>query len=186
MKTVKIITSPIALSCSFALALVATLAMPALGQLASSTSLTGTVTDTSGALVPRANVEAVNNATQVPYTGVTNASGIYDILYIPVGTYTITVNAQGFGTVVHNNIIVENNQTVRSDFELKVGSVQTSVTVSTTPPPIATDNATIGQTISLESIAQLPINGEDPLKLATLNSGVALYNTDNAQGNPPG
>jgi Carboxypeptidase regulatory-like domain len=168
------------------LALLAAFATPAAGQLASSTSLTGTVTDTSGALIPRANVRAVNTATQVAYSAVTNQTGIYNILYIPVGTYTITVRAHGFATEVHTNIIVQNNQTVRTDFVLRVGSVATSITVTSALPPIATDDATIGQTIAATSIAQLPVNGEDALKLATLNSGVVLYNTDNAQGNPPG
>jgi hypothetical protein len=167
-------------------ALLAALAVPAAGQLASSTSLTGTVTDTSGAVVPGAQVSAVNAATQVAYRGSTNRSGIYNVLYIPVGTYTVTVTAHGFSTAVHTNIIVENNQTVRTNFVLHVGSVATTVTVSSASPPIATDKATISQTISQRSIAQLPVNGEDPLKLATLNSGVVLYNSDNAQGNPPG
>ena len=174
------------LTAALVLALLAALAVPAAGQLASSTSLTGTVTDTSGAVIPRANVRAVNTATQVAYGAVTNRTGIYNILYIPVGTYTLTVTAHGFATEVHTNVIVQNNQTARTDFALHVGSVATSVTVSSTPPPIATDDATIGQTIAATSIAQLPVNGEDPLKLATLNSGVMLYNTDNAQGNPPG
>lgn len=154
-------------------------------QLASSTSLTGTITDSSGAVVAGANVSAVNTGTQIAYTAVTNQDGIYNVLYIPVGTYTITVKAQGFDTVVHRNIIVENNQTVRTDFVLKVGSVATSVEVTTASPPIATDDPTIGQTIAENSIAQLPVNGEDPLKLATTNSSVML-NGDNAQGNPPG
>jgi outer membrane receptor protein involved in Fe transport len=154
-------------------------------QLASSTSLTGTITDQSGAVVAGANVSAVDTGTQIAYKATTNQDGIYNVLYIPVGTYTITVKAQGFDTVVHPNIIVDNNQTVRTDFVLSVGSVATSVEVTTASPPIATDDPTIGQTIAANSIAQLPVNGEDPLKLATTNSGV-LLNGDSPQGNPPG
>jgi hypothetical protein len=186
MKTLPRIINTNTLTSALAIALLAALALPAKAQLASSTSLTGTVTDTSGAIVPRAQVSAVNTATQVAYHAITNRAGIYKVLYIPVGTYTLTVTAPGFEREIHTNIIVQNNQTVRTGFVLRVGSVATTVTVSSAPPPIATDQATISQTIAETSIAQLPVNGEDPLKLATLNSGVVLYNSDNAQGNPPG
>lgn len=158
---------------------------PVKAQLASSTSLTGTVTDPSNAIVPGANIRAVNTATGIAYTATTNQNGIYNILYVPVGSYTITVKASGFVTEVHSNIIVNNNQTVRTDFVLSVGAVTTSVEVTTASPPITTDDPTIGQTIAQKSINQLPVNGEDPLKLATTNSSVML-NGDNAQGNPPG
>lgn len=161
-------------------------ALPATGQLASSTNLIGTVTDASGAIVPGANVRAVNTATGVAYNAVTNRDGIYHVLYIPVGTYTITVTAHGFNTAVHTNIIVQNNQTVRTDFVLQVGSVATSVTITSAPPVISTDDATIGHTITAANIAQLPVYGQDPFKLATTNSSVMLYSTDNPQGNPPG
>ena len=154
-------------------------------QLASSTSLTGKVTDSSNAVVAGADVSAVNTGTQIAYKATTNQDGIYNVLYIPVGAYTVTVKAKGFDTVVHTNIIVENNQTVRTDFVLRVGAVTTSVEVTTASPPIATDDPTIGQTIAENSIAQLPVNGEDPLKLAATNSSV-LLNGDSPQGNPPG
>ncbi len=185
MKVIERIFSVKILAPALLLALLAGVAPPARAQLASSTSLTGTVSDTSGAIVPGAHVRAVNTATQIAYNTVTNRDGIYNVLYIPVGTYRITVTAQGFETAVHTNVVVNNNQTVRTDFTLRVGSVATSVTVSSAPAPIATDDATIGQTIAATSIAQLPVNGEDPLKLATTNSSVML-NADNAQGNPPG
>ncbi|HEV2501251.1 MAG TPA: carboxypeptidase regulatory-like domain-containing protein [Terriglobia bacterium] len=185
MKTRTSIMNIKSFASALALTLLTALAPPAGAQLASSTNLTGTVTDTSGAVVPGANVKAVNTATQIAYNALTNGAGIYNILYIPVGTYRLSVTARGFDTAVHTNIIVENNQTARTDFVLHVGSVQTSVTVSSAPPPIATDDATIGQTITTTDIAQLPVNGQDPLKLATINSSVML-NADNAQGNPPG
>ena len=104
---------------------------PVKAQLASSTSLTGTVTDPSNAIVPGANIRAVNTATGIAYTATTNQNGIYNILYVPVGSYTITVKASGFVTEVHSNIIVNNNQTVRTDFVLSVGAVTTSVEVTT-------------------------------------------------------
>src|ERR1700733_10752243 len=110
------------------------------GQAASSTTLVGTVTDTSGAVVGGADVVAVQNATKVSYTGKTTATGNYSLPYVDVGTYTITVQAQGFEKVVHTNVMVEVNATVRTDFALNVGSVANEVTVTDTPPPLATDD----------------------------------------------
>lgn len=185
MKSIMGITSSKIFTPVLVVVLLAAFALPAAGQLAISTSLTGRVTDSSGAVVPGASVKAINTATGVAYMGATGPSGIYKILYIPVGTYSITVTAKGFKTVTHSHIIVTNNQTVRSNYVLQVGAIATKVTVTGTPPPIATDNPTISQTISQRSIAQLPVNGADPLKLAALNSSVML-NRDNPRGNPPG
>jgi outer membrane receptor protein involved in Fe transport len=163
----------------------AALVLPAHGQLASSTSLVGTVTDSSGAIVVGADVTAVNDATQVSYKGVTNGSGIYNILYIPVGTYTITVESKGFQKATHQHVIVEANQAVRTDFTMSVGQVSSEIVVSSALPPFPTDDATITETISSTQVNNLPVNGLDPLKLAITTPGVTL-SSDSPQGNPPG
>ncbi|HWF48424.1 MAG TPA: carboxypeptidase regulatory-like domain-containing protein [Bryobacteraceae bacterium] len=163
----------------------AALVLPANGQLASSTSLVGTVTDSSGGVVAVANVTAVNDATQVSYKGVTNNAGIYNILYVPVGTYTITVESPGFQKAVHSSVIVEANQAVRTDFTMSVGQVSSEIVVSSAPPPFPTDDATITETISQTQVNNLPVNGLDPLKLAITTPGVTL-SSDSPQGNPPG
>src|SRR5215470_10590490 len=96
--------------------LCAALSQPALGQVASSTTLVGTVTDSSGAVIPGASVVAVQDATKVAYKGQTSSTGNYTLPYVAVGSYTITVGAAGFGKAVHTNVLVEVNQTVRADF----------------------------------------------------------------------
>src|SRR5438034_9729661 len=102
------------------LGLGAVLSRPALAQVASSTTLVGTVTDTSGAVVPGARVVAVQDATKVAYKGQTSSTGNYTLPYVAVGSYTITVEAPGLGKSVHTNVLLEVNQTVRTDFTLKV------------------------------------------------------------------
>jgi len=163
----------------------AALALPGYGQLASSTSLVGTVTDSSGAVVVGANVTATNDATQVTFKAATNGSGIYNILYVPVGTYTISVEATGFQQATHKDVIVVANQTVRTDFTMAVGQVSSQIVVSSAPPPFPTDDATIAETIGTTQINNLPVNGQDPLKLAATTPGVTL-SSDNPQANPPG
>ena len=161
------------------------LSRPALGQVASSTTLVGTVTDSSGALVPGASVVAVQDATKVAYKGRTTSAGAYTLPYVAVGAYTITVEAAGFGKAVHTNVLVEVNQTVRTDFVLQVGSVTNEVTVSSAPPPIATDDAALVQTTSTVAIASLPVAGHDTLKLALTTAGVQ-QSGDVTVGDPPG
>lgn len=169
----------------FVLGLFAVLSPPALGQVASSTTLVGTVTDTSGAVVPGASVVAVQDATKVAYKGQTSSTGNYTLPYVAVGTYTITVEAASFGKSVHTNVLVGVNQTVRTDFELKVGAVANEVTVSSTSSPIATDDAALVQTISTVEIASLPVAGHDTYKLALATAGVQ-QSGDVTVGDPPG
>jgi hypothetical protein len=154
-------------------------------QVASSTTLVGTITDSSGALVPSANVAAEQDATKVVYKGVTNRTGNYTLPYVAVGSYTITVEAAGFAKAVHTNVLVENNQTVRTDFELAVGAVANEVTVTTASPAIATDDAALSQTTLTQAISSLPISGHDTLKLALTSAGVT-QSGDVTVGDPPG
>ena len=155
------------------------------GQAASSTTLVGTVTDSSGAAIPNASVTAVQDATKVAYKGKTTGTGDYSLPYVEVGTYTITVESQGFQRFAHTNVLVEVNQIVRTDFKLSMGTVTNEITVSGTAPPIATDDAAIMQTLSAEAIAALPIAGHDTLKLALTTAGV-IQSGDVTVGDPPG
>jgi hypothetical protein len=157
----------------------------AFGQAASSTSLVGTVTDATGAVVPGASVVAVQDATKVAYKGQTSATGDYALPYVEVGTYTITVEAAGFGKFVHTNVLVQVNQTVRTDAALNLGAVTNEVMVSSAPPPIATDDAALTQTLSTDAISSLPVAGHDVLKLALTTAGV-LQSGDVTVGDPPG
>jgi len=157
----------------------------AFGQAASATTLVGTVTDNSGAAVSNATVVAVQNATKVTYKGLTTATGAYSMPYVDIGIYTITVEASGFRKFTRTEIEVQINQTVRTDFNLVLGSVTEEVTVSSAAPPIATDDAAIVQTLETEAISSLPVAGHDTLKLALTTAGV-IQSGDVTVGDPPG
>jgi hypothetical protein len=154
-------------------------------QTASSTSLVGIVTDSSGATVPSANVVAVDDATKVPYKGVTSNTGDYSLPYVAVGKYTITVEAPGFKKFVHTNVLVEVNQTVRTDFTLQLGSVSDEMTVTAATPALATDDASLVQTLSKTAITTLPIAGHDSFQLALSVAGVQQSGNVTV-GDPPG
>src|SRR5580698_1731813 len=110
-------------------------------QVANNTALVGNVVDQSGAPLSGAKVTAVNEGTKVVYPGTTNAEGYYSITFIAPGTYDISVEQSGFTKLTKTGRIVVIDQAVRTDFNLQVGSATTSVTVSATSPPIATDDA---------------------------------------------
>lgn len=155
-------------------------------QVANNTALVGTVTDPSGAPVSGVTVTAVNEATKVNYPGSTNAEGYYSITFIVPGTYDVTVEQSGFTTLTKTGRIVTINAALRTDFKLEVGATTTSVTVSATPPPIATDDATLGETFSTKAVEDLPLIGHNALDVAATASNVMIGPTSSYSGVPPG
>ncbi len=159
--------------------------LSAYAQLANTTSLVGTVTDSAGAVMAGVSISAVNVATQDTYSGITSASGDYTIAFVKVGTYRIIAEHSGFQKVIKDGVTVDYNQTVRTDFALPVGQVSQSVEVKATTPPISTDDASVKEVVGQQAIADAPLNGRDPLQLATMAPGV-LPGQKAANGVPPG
>ena len=155
-------------------------------QVANNTALVGAVADQSGAPVAGAQVTAVNEGTQVSYPGTSNADGYYSITYIAPGTYDITVEQSGFTKLTKTGRIVVSDQAQRTDFKLAVGSTATSVTVSASSPPIATDDATLGETFNTKAVEDLPLIGHNALEVAATASNVIIGPTSNYSGVPPG
>ena len=157
----------------------------AFGQIATVTSLVGTVTDSSGKTVVGAKISATETSTQDKYSAVTNQDGNYRIDFVRVGTYDVTAEFPGFKTMRHAGSEVSINQVVRNDFMLSPGAVTESITVEASAPVIQTDDATISATVTTKQIADLPMNGRNVLMLAITTPGV-LPGTKGTQGVPPG
>lgn len=141
-------------------------------QLASTTSLVGNVTDGSGAFMTNVTVRVVNEETKDEYTATTNNEGFYSFQFVRVGVYAVTASAPGFQTLTKKGILVEENQSKRTDFVLTLGRVEQVIEVTAGTPPIATDDPTLSETIGVKQTVDLPINGRDSLKLATITPGV--------------
>ena len=156
-----------------------------LAQLANTTSLLGSVTDSAGAVVAGVSITAVNADTNDTYRTVTNNDGNYTIEFLKIGSYTVTATQPGFQTITKKGIVVDYNQTVRSDFTLAVGQVSERVVVTASTPPISTDEASVREIISEKAVVDLPLNGRDPLQLAATAPGV-LPGQKSANGVPPG
>lgn len=132
-----------------------------------------------------ASVVATNVDTNDTYKTVSNSDGHYTIEFIRAGRYSIAVTQPGFESITKNGITVDMNQTVRADFNLAVGQVSQQIVVSGGAPPIATDDAAVRETVTQRSVADLPLNGRDPLQLATTTPGV-LPGQKSPNGIPPG
>jgi hypothetical protein len=167
--------------------LLASLLLPTVyAQVANNTALVGNVTDSAGSVVPGATVIAVNEATKVTYPGTANAEGYYSIPFIAPGTYDITVKGSGFETVVTRGIVVQPNASVRTDVALHVGSTNQTVTVTSSTPPLSTDDATVGETINQHAIDNLPVAGRRTMELAATSSNIIVGPKTSFTGNPPG
>jgi hypothetical protein len=155
-------------------------------QLATTTSLVGTVTDSSGKLIPGAKVTATETRTLDKYNTTTNQQGNYNFEFVRVGVYSVAVEQSGFQRVTKTGIIVDINQTVRTDIMLPVGAVNQSVTVEATVAAIKTDDAAVSEILSTRNVADLPTNGRDAMSLATTTPGVIQGIKSSATGTPPG
>lgn len=146
-------------------------ANPLFAQVKSS-AITGTVTDQSGAVVARAKVTVTETETAVSTATETNDQGQFNVPYLPIGHYTLVVVAPGFQTSRKTDINLAGGATLRADVSMAIGNTTQTVEVQANAIAIQTENATVSNAISEQSIANLPnINGNS-LYYATLESGV--------------
>jgi len=136
------------------------------------TTLYGTVTDKSGAVVPGAKVTATNTGTNQARTGQTNAEGEYRFDFLPIGNYSVEVESQGFKKFVQKAVVLQVNVTQRVDAALDVGTMTEEVDVTGTAPLVNTENAQIGRTVEHTEITTLPIVNRNVYTLLTLTPGV--------------
>ena len=124
-------------------------------------SITGVVTDPSGAVISGASVVATNVDTAVNTTATSNAEGLYRILLLPIGRYQLAVSAPGFqsGTVAPFDL--EALQTATVNLKLTVGNTATTVSVSAAAPILNTNDPTLGTTFTANTIQNFPLNGLD-------------------------
>ena len=148
----------------------ALLCLPAIGQTVTG-SITGQVTDSSGAVIVGANVTAENTATSVKTSATTNGSGVYSIRFLPIGLYTVTIDAKGFSTQQIPSFSLEIDQTAKIDASLKIGAASTVTVQSDTHPILDTTDSTLGNTLSANEIANIPLNGRNFSSLTLFEPG---------------
>jgi hypothetical protein len=134
-------------------------------------SFAGTVSDKAGAVVPGATVRVTSQETGLTREFKTDDSGHYLIPLLPVGLYSIHVEAQGFAPAEQHGIRLQVDEHRELDFTLQPASVSTNVEVNATEVAVETANPTVGQVITSEEVAELPLNGRNFVQLATLTPG---------------
>ncbi|MGD1080564.1 MAG: TonB-dependent receptor [Candidatus Sulfotelmatobacter sp.] len=149
-------------------------------------TLTGTVTDTSGAVVSKAQVKAVNNDTGSTYTAETSDAGVYYIPYVVPGTYTVRASAPGFKTAIQDKVLLLAGKYFGQNFTLQVGAVDEKVEVSAAPPMIETANGSGGTILDERTLQNVPVNGRQVYMLIGTTPGSQFTQTQFGPGGNSG
>jgi Carboxypeptidase regulatory-like domain len=135
-------------------------------------SIVGTVSDASGAVIPKAAVTVTDLATGQTRNAATDGQGNYEILSLPRGEYKVDIDAHGFKRFSRSPIDVVLDQVARVDVTMQVGEQSQQVTVNAAPPIMQTDSASLGQAVEGKAVETLPLNGRNVLALVALVPGV--------------
>ena len=152
----------------FALAL-CLLASPMFAQ--STGSITGTVTDATGAVVPNATVTVRNESTGEERTTQTDSAGIYLVPSLPVGSYRVEVKSTGMQTTAAANLPLSVGTTVREDFSLKVASTTETIEITAAAPVVNSNTVSVGSVVNQAAVQEIPLNGRHFIDLTMLTAG---------------
>ncbi|HEY6489170.1 MAG: TonB-dependent receptor [Terracidiphilus sp.] len=152
---------------------VLSLAMGASAQVDTGT-IVGTVTDSSGAVVPGATVTAINQATAAPVAARTGTDGRFVLTPLPIGNYTVVVEAASFKKVITQGVHLDIQQQALVNVVLHPGEVTENVEVTEAPELMQTESSSVGQVIDEKTIVDLPLNGRDYTMLVLVTPGVTL------------
>ncbi len=139
-------------------------------------TISGLVSDPSGAIVNGASVTALNHTTGIKLHTVTSDAGLYSFVSLTPGTYVVTASQKGFESVAQNNVLVTVDQTTTVNIALQVGSVTETVTVSDTSALVDTSDSTVGQLIDSAAIDRVPLLTRNVFDLVQLSAGVTPAN----------
>ncbi|MBL8176695.1 MAG: TonB-dependent receptor [Bryobacterales bacterium] len=152
-----------------------------------STEISGTVTDPTGAVIPGAKVTLLRIATGERRVDTTSSTGAYSFPLIEIGGYTVAAEMAGFQRQEKTGIRLQLQQKLRIDFALNVGETQEKIEVVSSAVQLKTEDASVGQVIDNKRVVELPLNGRNISTLAVLTPGVQFglrQGLDGSQGNP--
>jgi len=143
-------------------------------------SFSGNISDNAGALISGASVRITSEGTGLTRQAKTDDSGHYLVPLLPVGFFTIHVEAQGFAASEQKNVRLQVDEQRELNFTLRPASVATSVEVNATEVAVETSTPTLGQVITAEQVSELPLNGRNFVQLATLTPGTTQSTNPNS------
>ena len=141
------------------------------GQISSAT-ITGSVKDSTGAVVTKAAIVATEVSTGVQTKSISNERGQYTFSSLLTGNYTISATASGFRRFVRTGVFVASGDNVTVDIPLAVGDISATVVVTEAPPLLGTEDANLGQTVTNDLLEDLPLSGRNPLTVVQFTVGV--------------
>ncbi|MGH9770220.1 MAG: carboxypeptidase-like regulatory domain-containing protein, partial [Candidatus Acidiferrales bacterium] len=145
-------------------------------------SIAGTVTDPSGDVVPKATIMALNVETGVKNSVQTNSAGAYSFPDLPIGHYTIRVNAAGFTAFQETGLVLNVNSALRVDAKLQVGAVSQQVQVLASAVHVNTISTHLGDVITGKAMTSVPLNGRSYTDLLKLQPGVVPQSNEDGVG----
>jgi hypothetical protein len=140
----------------------------------STARLLGVVTDPSGANIASARIALTNIATAQSWSAQTGTDGEYSVARLPIGEYTMLVEASGFASRSMKGIVLQVDQDARIDVVMSLGSTNETITVDASAPLLVTDTSSVGQVIENKAIVSMPLNGRAFWQLAQLTPGVVF------------
>ncbi|WP_433983931.1 carboxypeptidase-like regulatory domain-containing protein [Tunturiibacter empetritectus] len=132
----------------------------------------GTVTDTTGAVIPGAKVTLTNTGTKVAAIATTNDTGDYTFNLLNPGQYTVTIEAKGFKKLVIPGFALAAGDRLRENEKMELGNVAETVEVTAAAPLLQTDSSTVQSTVTEQSVQNLPLNGRNFINLVQMQPGV--------------
>ena len=141
-------------------------------------SISGVVTDSSGAVVQGAKVVATAASTNAQFTAVTDSQGFYNFPALNVDLYTVSVNQQGFRNYQQDGVKINANSAIRIDITMEIGAVTSVVQVKSDAMQVETESTQMGVVIEGAKIASMPLNGRSFIDLLSLQPGVSPYTSD--------
>ncbi len=144
---------------------------------ASEGSISGTITDPSGAVLPAVGISVRNAATGIERQAVTNSRGFYAVPALAIGNYEIDIRQPGFAPYRRTGLAVDVNSALQVDVQLQLGSERQAVTVSDVAARIETSSSQLGEVVTGTTMRELPLNGRSYTDLLSLQPGVAPATT---------
>lgn len=148
-------------------------AAPAVGQGGVTSTISGIVTDNTGAVIPGANVVALHKARGVSQEAITNSDGTFAFPSMQPGTYAVTVTLTGFRTVVIDDVVLTTGSPANLRATLEIGTLSEQVTVTSSSEIVQTISSTVSSTITTNQITKLPLTSRSAMDFVTFLPGVS-------------
>ncbi len=142
-------------------------------QVAGTASLQGTITDSTGAVIPNAAITLTNTATQIKRSATSDGSGLYNFPNVAIGTYSLSVTEAGFQSYTQTNIVLEVGSSIAVNVKMTVGEASQRIEVKAEALALQTEDSSFKQTIDEKTVTEMPLNGRLMTDLITLSGGSA-------------